>query len=78
MGTPTRSREEVRDTWNSMSPNRTRPTPRRTEMRPFPMPSGEPARLASVTWQPSLSQPGHPLFFYCNGSHGGCSRSGHE
>ena len=40
--------------------------------------SGEPTRQHAPEAHAGLSQPGHPLFPDCNGSHGGCSRSGHE
>ncbi|CAI4032950.1 hypothetical protein DNFV4_03380 [Nitrospira tepida] len=40
--------------------------------------SGEPARQHAAKPHAGLSQPGHPLLFDRNGSHGGCSRSGHE
>ena len=39
---------------------------------------GEPARQHATEAHAGLSQPGHPLLPDGNGSHGGCSRSGHE
>ena len=40
--------------------------------------SDEPARQHADKPHAGLSQPGHPLLPDSNGSHGGCSRSGHE